>query len=344
MTANNPFSLIFSLPPHLMIPRLRESNLLLDYLNSAVPSTQAYLITGVRATGKTVLMTDISHKISEDPTWLRVTLNPELDMVRSLYEMLSNQLFYEQTDRGANLNPLTCLPDDSEGREKDLQTALIGLLKQLKARRQKVLIDIDEATDSRLMLDFTSTFDLLLKERLPVFLLMTGLRDNLQKLLHKQSQTFLSQTPCVILGPLNTGTISESYQQVLNLDLNTALAMAKLTRGYAYAYQLLGYLCWENPGDYQAIIPQFRQYLEEYVYEKIWSELSHKDKQLAAAIARCDDGRIATIRAALDVDTNAFNPYRQRLINRGLVNGEERGFLRFTLPLFERFVLEQDQF
>ncbi len=38
------------------------------------------------------------------------------------------------------------------------------------------------------------------------------------------------------------------------------------------------------------------------------------------------------------MDNNHFNPYRKRLINKGLVDGKERGKLKITLPLFDEFV------
>ena len=41
---------------------------------------------------------------------------------------------------------------------------------------------------------------------------------------------------------------------------------------------------------------------------------------------------------------NEWNPYRQRLIRKGVVNGSQRGFLRLTLPLFDQFIMDKIQF
>ena len=38
------------------------------------------MITGVRGSGKTVFMTDISKQIKEDESWIVVELNPEKDL------------------------------------------------------------------------------------------------------------------------------------------------------------------------------------------------------------------------------------------------------------------------
>ena len=40
------------------------------------------------------------------------------------------------------------------------------------------------------------------------------------------------------------------------------------------------------------------------------------------------------------METNQFNPYRKRLIKKGILSGEMRGYVYFTLPLFEDYVLE----
>ena len=53
-----------------------------------------------------------------------------------------------------------------------------------------------------------------------------------------------------------------------------ALQMAKETKGYPFAFQVLGYLCWRNEAEWTEVLPEYSQYLEEYVYEKLWSELS----------------------------------------------------------------------
>lgn len=80
---------------------------------------------------------------------------------------------------------------------------------------------------------------------------MTGLYKNISALQNEKSLTFLYRAPKVHLGPLNIGTISEDYQSVLGLDDEKGLALAKLTKGYSFAFQVLGYFTWEHPDDPQ---------------------------------------------------------------------------------------------
>ena len=116
--------------------------------------------------------------------------------------------------------------------------------------------------------------------------------------------------------------------------------MADLTKGYPFAFQVLGYLTWNHHGDYNAVRGEYEQYLSEFVYDKIWSELSQKDRMVARGIADVEGGKIKDIREHLHMETNEFNPYRKRLIKKGILSGEKRGYVYFTLPLFEEYVME----
>ena len=61
---------------------------------------------------------------------------------------------------------------------------------------------------------------------------------------------------------------------------------------------------------------------------------------LQRGIADVQSGKIKEIRDAIGMETNEFNPYRKRLIKKGIVSGEIRGYVYFTLPLFEEYVIE----
>lgn len=64
------------------------------------------------------------------------------------------------------------------------------------------------------------------------------------------------------------------------------------------------------------------------------------DKNLIISIAKTKSKLVKDIMACCNLDNNHFNPYRKRLINKGIVDGSHRGKLTFILPLFEEYVLE----
>ena len=194
--------------------------------------------------------------------------------------------------------------------------------------------------NSESMKVFAGSFQIFVRQELPVFLLGTGLYENIEELQNEKSLTFLYRAPKIQLKPLNNGAIINKYKTIFNISQKQASQMAELTKGYPFAFQVLGYLTWNNSGDYHSVLGEYAQYLSEFVYDKIWSELSPKDRAVAKAIVDVKSGKIKDIREQLGMETNEFNPYRKRLIKKGIVSGEMRGYVYFTLPLFDEYVIE----
>jgi hypothetical protein len=116
--------------------------------------------------------------------------------------------------------------------------------------------------------------------------------------------------------------------------------MATLTKGYPFAFQVLGYLYWENRQEksLEDILPEYDQYLEEYVYGKIWSELSDLDKKIVTEMSVSGETRVKNLRERLDMKSELFSVYRDRLKRKGLVSTEKYAHLSLVLPRFEEFV------
>ena len=340
---DNPYVLTFGKEPAVMIPRLSQTRELIESFMDEKPSQQICLITGVRGCGKTVFMSTISREISSDSHWIVVELNPERDLLVSLAAKLNSQNYLANIFKTAkiNLSFLGIGLEVSGGTPlTDIETALIQMLEVIQKHNKKILITIDEVSNTPNMRMFASTFQILLRRNLPVFLLMTGLYENIHSLQNEKSMTFLYRAPKITLEPLNIGTMTDNYQHILGYDYDKALKWAKLTKGYSFAFQVLGYFSLKYKNDDDQIYREFKQYLEEYVYEKIWDELSATDRDVAYAIAESPDGSISEIRQRLGMDSNQFNPYRMRLIRKGIVSGQIRGYLHFTLPCFAEFVKE----
>ena len=116
--------------------------------------------------------------------------------------------------------------------------------------------------------------------------------------------------------------------------------MTELTKGYPFAFQVLGYLYWEYRADkkLEEILPEYDQYLDEYVYSKIWSELSMQDKEILTVISVTGETRVKNIRESLNMNSNLFSVYRERLKRKGVVDTREYGRMSLALPRFDEFV------
>lgn len=342
MTKTNPYTLTFGKEPTQLIARVKYSHQIIESFLTEPSTQQVYMITGVRGSGKTVFMTETAHTLGAEKDWMVIELNPEKDLLTSLASKLSSENELARLFQDAEIN-LSFFGFGLEVKGvspvTEIETAIEKMLKSLKRKGKRLLVCIDEVTNTSQMKAFAAAFQIFLRQDLPIYLLMTGLFENINALQNEKSLTFLYRAPKIHLGPLNIGTISEDYQAVLKLNEEEGLALAKLTKGYSFAFQVLGYFTWENPNDPQTSQRLARQYLDEYAYEKIWAELSRNDRKILYGMAKTKSGNIKEIRDLLEMSTNKFNPYRQRLIRRGIISGDERGYVRILLPFFDQYVL-----
>lgn len=340
---SNPFTMDFGREPNELIPRITAMDELVSAFQAEIPSQHISMITGVRGSGKTVFMTTVSKTVTEQKDWTLIELSPEQNLLESLVKKLGNERTLSRIFQRTEINLSffgVGLKVEGSSPVSDPEIALERMLDSMKKHHKRLLVTIDEVVNNQEMRVFASVFQILLRKDLPIFLMMTGLFDNIRSLQDQKTLTFLYRAPRISLEPLNIGSMADRYQTIFRTSRENAIRMAKETRGYPFAFQLLGYFTWQYPSDSAKVRTLYKQYLAEYVYEKIWDELSETDRKVAAAIAKVPDGKISEIRKLLNMDTNQFNPYRIRLIRKGIADGNQYGILRFTLPEFEEFVEE----
>lgn len=330
---NNPFELTFGLKPSNYISRLKQSDEIISNFKSKT-GNKSFLITGVRGTGKTVMLSHISKQFENEKNWIVIELIPNYDMLEqfasALYDSsIMNKIFNNKTF-GFSFSGISF----SIIGEKPI-TNVISLIEVLLDRIKKcdksVLIAVDEVSNNDYVKTFTQAFQLLIRKEYPIHLLMTGLYQNIYELQNDKDLTFLYRAPKISLEPLNLAAITNSYQELLNITKEEALLLAKETKGYAYAYQVLGYLMWEEEEKKisKKLLSQFDQYLSEFVYDKIWEGLSEKEINIIIKISRNE---------TLDMKPNEISVYRDRLIKYGVLESRQRGKLSFALPRFKEYI------
>ncbi len=340
--SSNPFILTFGKEPFEVISRNAQKNLVLDAFLSEPSSQQLFMITGIRGSGKTVFMTEIAKKIKAEPNWIKVELSSASDLLLDLLSALASENTFAEIFKKAKINLSffgVGFGVDNTVPITNTQTALIKMLESLKKKGKKLLICIDEVTPTESMKLFSSAFQIFIREELPVYLLMTGLYENINNLQNEKNLTFLYRAPKIDLAPLNIGIIAQRYAQIFNISEEESLYMALATKGYSFAFQVLGYYTWENGGSYKNAIDDTKAYLEDYVYEKVWSEMSRGDRRLAYGLAKNPSGKAKEIKDFLSMKDTEYSPYRDRLSKRGIIDGKEHGYISFTLPFFEEFVI-----
>lgn len=343
---NNPFTLSFGKKPLQYISRIPQTNEIIDNFTAKEPSNQIYMLTGIRGSGKTVMMTGIADEIKRNDNWIVIELNPTRDLLQSLAAKLYSQpemyphfiqAKFDFSAFGLGISVENAVP------VTDIENAIELMLAEIQKRHKRLLITIDEVTNCEYIRIFASSFQIFLRQGYPIFLLMTGLYDNIYDLQNEKSLTFLYRAPKMVLGPLNYTAIRKHYMDIFSLERENAEKMTELTKGYPFAFQVLGYLFWENKSieAIDKILPEYDQYLEEYVYGKIWSELSELDRKILADMAESGESKVKNIRDRIGMKSELFSVYRDRLKRKGILDTSKYGEVSFILPRFAEFVTMQ---
>lgn len=338
---NNPFNISFGEEPKELIKRNEEYTEIVNEFKSDTPSSKSLIISGPRGTGKTVLLSQIKKTFDEYTNWITVDLNPFTDMLENLASKLYDKgklkkLFlnheFNFSFKGLSFsisgkNPIT-----------NVNSLLEIMLKYLKEKNKKVLILIDDIASNDNVKAFIYSYQSFLRDSYNVFLLMTGLFENISELENTNNLTFLLRTPKIFLKKLNPRAITMSYENIFNLNTNEALKLTKLTNGYAYGYQLLGNLLYKNKTNKisKKILSDYDLLLEDNVYAKIWSQLSEKDKNICFYI--CESNKVSDIIVKAKLNNSVLQVYKKRLEKQGIIDVSTRGKIIFALPRFKEFV------
>ena len=143
-----------------------------------------------------------------------------------------------------------------------------------------------------------------------------------------------------VLGIISIAGIAANYVELLKISREEATKLAKATKGYAYAYQVLGSLLYES----REKVPSpktwglFDQIVADYVYDKVFSELSQQTKEFLMAMGSAQPVKIEDVAAKMGKTTKQISPYRDRLIKEGIIESPSHGYVSFALPRFDFFL------
>lgn len=340
--SNNPFSLDFGAKPTLYISRSAEEEKILKTFLSDVPSSHIFLIIGARGMGKTALMTSVTKTIKENSSWNHIDVDSESNILQSMYYQLNNiaATTFPKIDVSLKLSILS-IDFKWQDFDGDIRFELDKLLSIFKKNGKKVLVTIDEAVNSSEMRNFAAYYQHCIREELPLFVLMTGLFKNVRALQNNRSLTFLRRATKITLGPLSEVRISRTFEKVLGVPELEAVRLSKITEGYSYAFQILGHLIYDSDEKMfsDEIYKDFKSELFDNSYEKIWEELSDKEREVLCVISEHKDGiAVAEVKRTLNMDSNNFSTYRDILQKSGLVEMSAYGMVKTCLPLFGEYV------
>lgn len=221
-----------------------------------------------------------------------------------------------------------------------------------------ILITIDEVKATPLLRKLVSCYQIMLRDGLKVSLLMAGLPENVSEIQNDGVLTFLLCANRITLNPLDAESIKNSYAHIFReagyqVDTMTLLYMTKQTKGFAYAFQLLGYWVWKAAAEQESrqisqatvdkVLDHYVSDLFRNVYYKVYHEMTMKEREFVQAMVKSGSNKVRAkkIGELMHKTPGYISVYRRKLIDDQIIIPAEYGYVQFMLPFFDQFVEEQ---
>lgn len=347
MAVKNPYVITFGRIPRQYISRDILIDEIIEALDNDEAGEQAFKLTGIRGTGKTVTLTAIENEIREDRNWIVIDLKSNSDITSDLVANLYSDVPFltKFVDADLNLSAFGIgINISNKSPVASIDVALKKLMQEVRKQKKKVLVVIDEARKTDAMLDFIQEFQILIREELPLYMIIAGLYEDIESIENSDGLTFFLRASKYEMKPLSIRIIKEDYKKTLGLSDEVAADLAEMTKGYAFAYQAFGKYMWQS-GDKDIsdfVIAQVDEALSEKVYNKIWSELRPKDKWYLSFIIQKDKMTASELLEITKTKHNEWSEPRKRLIEKGIIDGSKRGEIAIKLPRFKEYVENQE--
>lgn len=337
----NPFNVGFGEKPNSIIERKVEYEDVINTFTSINPSFKSVIIAGARGSGKTVLLSILKHHFDSLDDFITIDLNPFMEMheqlAAKLYDKAKLKKLFAESEFSFSFHGLS-FSIKGKNPITNVNSLLEVMFNYLKKKNIRVVITIDDIDSNDNVKSFIYSYQSFLREEFRVFLMMSGLYENISSLENTKNLTFLLRTPKIYLDKLNLRAITKSYENIFNINEDDALKLAKTTSGYAYGYQLLGDILYRNGTTKisKKILDEFDLKLEENVYAKIWSTLGSNEKKIIYAMTKTSD--VANILSQTKLSNSSLQVYKKMLSKKGIIDINVRGKIYFNLPRFKEFV------
>ena len=360
----NPFTHAFGAQPNKYISTLLEESILENF-SYPKPSERSYILTGVRGAGKTVMMSTISKKLMKSEDWMVCNLVLSDDILNQFAAKLAEnpicgKHFVKPANVSFSVSVISAGIEYNKDRIFDIHTLIGNMIQTLADAGKRIMVTIDDIYVCEGMIAFAQAFQNLITDYrdLPVYLIMTGLYQNYRELtdvknIKLKGCTFLTRILDKEVPPLDDSQMAVSYFNTFEIDEKEAISLAKMTKGYAFAYQLLGYWYFEKNvnknQEVRDVEVEYRSELIKYSYNKLWTELSEKDKEIVKVLVELGADEQQVKRAEViaymnengaEITSSTFNKYRERLLGKGIISTSENrdGFIWLPLPQYGNFV------
>jgi len=362
----NPFNPQFGKRPKQFVGREMIINEFLQSLDDMNDPNRTTIITGIRGSGKTAILSDI-HASLDSKTYAIIDVTARVGMLLEILdEFIRNSKGKNWLGKGFGgiqgfsvgaMGFSVGLTKKAENEPHSFRFVLSGLLDDLKEKKIKTVFLIDEVHNGTPeMREFAATYQHLVREEYDVALLMAGLPSSVNDVLNDKILTFLRRAHRVELENIAIKAVEIAFEQAFSkagrgFSGKALTESANATDGYPYLMQLLGYFLFNN-GSQDIDSKLAKQMLElskielfKNVHDMLFHELSAKDQDFLFAMAEDDPvSDFSSIKERLGVSPGYASKYRSRLLMAGLIKAVEHGKLAFAPPCMKEYLIEKQGF
>jgi len=360
---SNPFTPSFGKRPTHFYGRDEVSRSIVSAVGDLNSPWRTTLITGVRGSGKTALLSDIRMSFpGSDVIALYVVPNEALfdSILAGLYRQLPKSIMGALPEfKNISVNPGVAIGLEKKKPPDFTETFSYHLMEMMDAcmkHKKHIVFLVDEAhkhtADMRV---FVSKYQDLVMREYSVSMVMAGLPSVVSSILNDDVLTFLRRAKQVDLENIELMIVKHEFRKVFlgadsTLTEEVVSKAATGTCGYPYLIQLVGYYLWEElqsgiaPEVLDDVLIKSKAELFRNVHRLIFTDLSNKDREFVYAMAEDETfSSVSDIGERIQVSKNYISQYRERLISAGVVKPAGRGLLRFNYPYMREFLQNKKQ-
>ena len=355
----NPFNPSFGKRPTHFYGRQEITRAIIDAVDDENSPWRTTLITGIRGSGKTALLSDIKYHLdSKDVISLYIVPNEAMldEILSQLYKQLPKSALSavpEFKNISLNLGVSVAVEKDKKRPHftESFSHQIMELIDMHMKQNHHVVFLVDEAQKhTEEMRVFISVYQKLIMREYSVSMVLAGLPAVVSDILNDDVLTFLRRAKQVELENIEMIIVEHEFMMVFSskesiLTEEVIKKAAVGTFGYPYLIQLIGYYLWEkmngngNISSLDKVFITSKTELFRNVHKLIFADLSNRDREFVFAMSE-DEGvsLVADIGKRLKKEKNFLSKYRDRLISAGVIKPAGYGVLQFCYPYMREFL------
>ncbi|MDR0950962.1 MAG: ATP-binding protein [Candidatus Ancillula sp.] len=356
----NPFSPNFGQLPESILDR---EGLVSSYIGTLSGKSNSpewtTIFSGIRGSGKTVLLGEIAEQAKKEG-WivLKITAGGNLQNESlAILSLESKKGNFDISGLSVGFFGFSAGVNFNNSEISSWRTKIMEYLDKGPKNIKGILICVDEVQKldnslRTLAIDYQN----LLQDKYKIAMVMAGLPHAISDVINDTVLTFLRRSNQIFLSGIEYRSVLNSYNAIFskngfNLSKDNYKIISKMTSGYPYLYQLIGYYAFEicthkendeidlTSKDIEIIKEKAENRMAKSVLEPIINSLSEKDKDFLRAMS-IDDGKskIADVSSRTGMSKSYLSQYRKRLLESGLITDSERGYVNFAVPLLREYM------